>query len=112
MVPVKDMEDHFREVEVGETYSIQVRFDDVIYNLWGMKGPNYVVRIMANSGHLLADEICKENVIIWKENGEYVVKKLKYKLPFYWHLSYRHVVYDHNRLSNSLPSTGDTWVIY
>ena len=50
MVPGKDTEDHFGEVEVGEIYSIQGKVDDIIYNLWGTKEPNYVVRIMATGG--------------------------------------------------------------
>ena len=37
MVPGKEMGDHFREVEVGETYAIQGTVDDVIYNVWWMK---------------------------------------------------------------------------
>ena len=34
MVPGKDIEDPFREVEVGETDAIQGTVDGVIYNLW------------------------------------------------------------------------------
>ena len=37
MVRIKEMEDHYREMEVGDTYSIQGTVDDVIYNLWGKK---------------------------------------------------------------------------
>ena len=37
LVPGKEMEDNFGEVEVGETDSIQVTVDDIIYNLWGLK---------------------------------------------------------------------------
>ena len=44
------MEDHFEEVEVGETDSIQGIVDDVIYSLWGMMEPSYVIRMMANGG--------------------------------------------------------------
>ena len=29
---------------MGDTYAKQVTFDDVIYNLWGMKEPNYLMR--------------------------------------------------------------------
>ena len=47
MVPGKDMEDHFWEVEVGEIYYIKGKVNDVIYNLWWMKEPNDVMRIMA-----------------------------------------------------------------
>ena len=50
------MEDHFREVEVGETDAIQGTVDNVIYNLWGMKEPNYVMRMMATGGQLLVDD--------------------------------------------------------
>ena len=47
-----------------------------------MKEPNYVMRMIATGGRLLADDTCKETVIKWKENGEDVVKKFKYKLTF------------------------------
>ena len=60
-----------------------------------MKDPNYVTRMMATDGRLLADDTCKETVIRWKEKGEDVVKKFNYKLPFDWHFCYRHVVDDH-----------------
>ena len=103
MVPGKDMEDHFREVEVGEMDAIQGTVDDVIYNLWEMKEPNYVMRMMATGGHLLVGDTCKDTVRIWKKNGEDVVKKFKCKLPFDWHYRYRHVVYDHNNCRHSLP---------
>ena len=50
VVPGKDMEDHFGGVGVRETYVIQGTADDVIYNLWGAKEPNYVVGMMATGG--------------------------------------------------------------
>ena len=62
MVPGKEMYDHFREVEVGEIDPIQGTVGDVIYRLWGMKEPNYVVGMMATGGHLLADDTFKETV--------------------------------------------------
>ena len=82
MVPGKDMEDHFGEVEVGETYAIHGTVDDAIYNLWGMKEPNYLTRMMATGGRLFTDDTFKETVRIWKEYGEDVVKKFKYNMPF------------------------------
>ena len=51
MVPGKYMEDHFGEVKVGETDAIQGKFDGVIYNLWGTKESNYVMRIIDTDGH-------------------------------------------------------------
>ena len=60
------MGDNFGEMKVGETYSIQVIVDDVIYNLWGMKEPIYVMMMMmATGGRLLADDACKDTVRIW-----------------------------------------------
>ena len=47
---------------------------------------------------------------IWKENGEDVVKKFKYKLPFDWNSRYRHAVDDQNNLRHGLLSIEDTWV--
>ena len=64
MVPGKDMEDHFGEVEVGDTDAIQGKVDDVIYNLWGIKETNYVMSMMTTGGRLLEDDACKESVRI------------------------------------------------
>ena len=60
MVPGKEMGDH--SGEVGETDAIQGTVDDVIYSLWGMKEPKYVMRIMATGGRLLVDDTYKETV--------------------------------------------------
>ena len=76
-------------VGVGEIDAIQLTVDYVIYNLWGMKEPNYVIRVMETGGRPLLDETCKETVRRWKENGEDVVKKFKYKLPFDWNFRMR-----------------------
>ena len=59
MVPGKETEDNFREVEVGDIDVIQGTVDDFIYNLWGIKEPNYVMRMMAIGGRLFSNETCK-----------------------------------------------------
>ena len=69
VVSRKDMEDDFVEVKVGETYAIQGTVNDVIYNSWGMKENIYVMRMMATGGRLLADDVCRETVRRWNENG-------------------------------------------
>ena len=63
-VPVKETEDHFWEVEVGETDTIHGTVDDVIHNLWGMKEKHYVVKMMDTGGCLLADDTCNQTVRI------------------------------------------------
>ena len=52
MVPGEETEDSFGGVEVVETDAIHGTVDDVIYNLWGTKYPNYVMIMMANDGRV------------------------------------------------------------
>ena len=59
MVSGKDMEDNFGEVKVGETDAVHGTADNVMYSLWGLKEPKYVMRIMATGGRLLTDDTCK-----------------------------------------------------
>ena len=66
MVPGKETEDHFGEVDVGDTDTIQVTVDIVIYNLWELKEFNYVMRVMDTGGHILVDGIFKETVRRWE----------------------------------------------
>ena len=56
------MEDHFGEVEVGDTDSIQETVDDFIYNLLGIKEPNHVTMIISTGGRIFSDDTCKETV--------------------------------------------------
>ena len=44
-VPGNAMQQHFDEegVNVGDTDAIQGTMDGIIYNLWGMKEPDYVM---------------------------------------------------------------------
>ena len=44
VVPGKDMEYHFGYMALEVKYAIHETVDDVIYNLWGMTEPNYVMR--------------------------------------------------------------------
>ena len=76
-----------------------------------MKEPTYVMMMMTTGGRLLADETCKETVRRWKDNGEDVVKKFKYKLLFDWNFSYGHVIDDHTNLRHALTSIEYIWVI-
>ena len=51
---------------MGETDVIKVKVDDVVYNLWGMDEPNYVMRMMTTGVRLLVDDTCKETVRRWR----------------------------------------------
>ena len=69
------------------------------------------MRMMATGVHLLSDDTYKETVRTQKENGEDIVKKFKYKLPFYWSSCYRHEVNNYNNLRHAHPSIKDTCMI-
>ena len=61
-------------VQVGEFNAISGTMDGVPYNLWAMKEPDYVMKMMACGGLLQALDLCKETVRKWKENGLKVVR--------------------------------------
>ena len=110
-VPGQQMQDHFDEegVKVGDTDAIQGTMDGITYNLWGMKEPDYVMRMMATGGALLEDDTCRETTRSWMEDGVRTGTTFKYKFPFDWHFRYRHAVDDHNNLRHALPSLEDSW---
>ena len=98
-------------VNVGNNHAISGTMDGVPYNLWGMKEPDYVMRMMATGGPMSVIETCKETVRkCWMDNGVEVVRRFKYACPFDWHLRYRHAVDDHNNLRHGLPSIEDSWI--
>ena len=75
-----------------------------------MKYPNYFMRMMSNGGRLLADDTRKETKRRCKVNGEDILKKFKYKLPFHWHVSYHHAIDNHNNLKHALTLIEDTCI--
>lgn len=80
------------------------------YNLWGMKEPDYVMRMMATGGLLAALDSCKMAKRRWREGGVDCSRTFQYTCPFDWHFRYRHAVDDHNNLHHALPSIEDSWV--
>jgi hypothetical protein len=96
-------------VNVGDNHAIVGTMDGVAYNLWGMKEPDYVMRMMVTGGLLAVFDTCKEALRKWTEGGIEVVRRFKYACPFDWHFRYRHAVDDHNNLRHALPSIEDSW---
>ena len=52
------MDNHLKDIEVDETEAIQGTQDGVTYNIWMMKEPDYVMKMMATGGNLIADQSC------------------------------------------------------
>jgi hypothetical protein len=109
-VPVDAMQQFFDAdgVDVGDNHAIVGTMDGLAYNLWGMKEPDYVMRMMASGGPLAAYETCKEAVHKWTEGGIEVVRRIRYAFPFDGHFRYPHVINDHNNLRHGLPSVEDS----
>jgi hypothetical protein len=108
MVPGDAMERHFEDKEVGDVDAIEGVLDGVKYTLWGMKEPNYIMRMMATGGALLSDFSCKTTTRIYDD----ITKTFQYTLPYNWHFRYRHAVDDHNNLRHATPSLEATWVTH
>jgi hypothetical protein len=106
------MQFHFDEegVQVGDCHAIQGVLEGMTYNLWGMKEPDYVMRMMATGGQLAALNSCKMTRRRWRDGGVDVSHTFQYTCPFDWHFRYRHAVDDHNNLRHALPSIEDSWL--
>jgi hypothetical protein len=94
-------------VNVRDHHAIAGTMDGVAYNLWEMKEPNYVMRMMATGGPLAAYETCKETVQKWMGGGLEVVCRFRYPCPFDWHFRYPHAFNDYNNLCHGLPLIED-----
>ena len=97
------------EMNVGDVDAISGTQDGTPYFLWGMKEPDYVMRMMATGGPNTPDESYKMTSRTWKRGNETMSVSFQYPRPFDWHFRYRHAVDDHNNLRHALPSIEDTW---
>ncbi len=108
LVPGEEIDSHFESKNVGETDVISGSLSGVEYFIWGMKEPDYVMKIMGTGGALVTDG-CKQAKRTWTDGNNSHSANFSYTKPFHWHFHYRHVVDDHNNLRHSLPSIEDTW---
>ncbi len=60
LVPGVAMNSHFHNKQVGKCDAISGVLDEEKYFIWGMKEPDYVMKIMATGGALILDEKCKQ----------------------------------------------------
>jgi hypothetical protein len=97
-------------MNVGDVDAISWTQDGTPYFLWGMKEPDYVMRMMATGGPNTPDEMCKTTSRTWKRGNEQMSVTFQYPQPFDWHFRYCHAVDDHNNLRHALPLIEDTWI--
>ncbi len=107
MVPGDAFDEHFIQKEVGDTDAITDALDGIRYHLWGMKEPDFIMKMMATGGGLYT-EGCKEATGTWDNGGIQMRKTFLYTKPFHLNFKYRHAVDDHNNLRYALPSVEDS----
>ena len=108
-VPGELIDDHFSDKEVGSTDSLKGKIDGVHYDIFCMKEPEYVMKIMSTYGGLLVNDNQKESVRRYKVDGEEEECRFQYTMPFSNHFDYRHIVDDHNAVRHQVPSLEQTW---
>jgi hypothetical protein len=80
------------------------------YFLWGMKEPDYIMRMMVAGGPLTADESCRTAKQVWKEGWENLLGTFQYTWPFDWHFKYRNAIDDHINLCHAVPAIEESSV--
>ena len=108
-MPGDKIDKHFKDKEVGCTDSLKGRLDGVHYDIFCMKEPKYVVKIMSTYGGLLENDGQKDSVRKYRVDGEDKETTFKYTIPFSNHFDYRHIVDDHNAIRHQVPSLEQTW---
>ena len=107
-VPGEAMAEHTATQEVGDCDSFRGTLDGVPYDLFTLKEPDYVMKLMSTYGGLTVPSGQKESKRVWKENGQTRTATFQYTEPFANHFNYRHAVDDHNNLRHGLPSIEST----
>eukprot|EP00804_Cyclotella_cryptica_P020321 CCRYP_014042-RA/>CCRYP_014042-RA protein AED:0.41 eAED:0.46 QI:0/-1/0/1/-1/1/1/0/310 len=83
LVPGKAMDKRFAGKSPGECEAITGTLNASPYFIWGMKEPDYVMRIMATGGVLEEDDTCR---VTYRGLGNDRMS-FRYKMPFDWHFS-------------------------
>ena len=102
-------DEYFKDKEVGSVDSLKGKLENVPYNIFCMKYPDYVMKIMSTYGGLLENDWQKELVRKYKDGNREETKTFKYKIPFSNNFDCRYCVDDHNRIRHQIPSLEQTW---
>lgn len=97
---------HFSDARVGDVDSWSGILNDVPYDIWCMKEPDYVMKIMGTYGELTVPEGQQVSVRrVEKVDGTSENIKFQYNVPFAYHFDKRHIVDDHNGVRHLYPRT-------
>jgi len=93
--------------EIGKTASIKGTLDNIKYNIFCLKEPDYVCKLMAMYGGLCSPNREQKGTARTCDDGSVV--KFNYEEPWANHFDYRHCVNDNNNLRHSKPLLEETW---
>ena len=68
-VPGVAIDEHMAGKEVESVNAIQGSSEGVVYNLWAMKEPDHVMKMMATGGSLMTNDSCRTTSRCWIEGG-------------------------------------------
>ena len=84
-VPGKEINEHFKDMEIGKCDSLKGELDGKPYNIFCMKEPDYVMKIMSMHGGLTVLKDQKDSTRTYTEDGEAKTTTCKYTIPFINH---------------------------
>ena len=111
-IPGDAMAEHTATQQVGDCDSFRGTLDGVPYDIFTLKEPDYIMKVMSTYGGLTVPQNQRESKRVWKENGETKTATFQYTEPFANHFNFRHAVDDHNNLRHGLPSIESTIVTH
>ena len=74
--------------KVGECDSLRGTLDGVNYDLFTIKEPDYLMKIMSTNGGLVVPSNQKESKHVWKDGGETKTTPFQCTKPFANHFNY------------------------
>ena len=105
-VPGGVITEHMKDMAVGATDSLKGIIDDIPYDIFCMKTPEYVMKLILTYRGFKESNWVRTNVV-WLQNG--VPITFLYTKCFANYFDFRHGVDDHNHLRHASPTIEETW---
>ena len=108
-IPGDIIADYMQDKDIGYTDSLKGVIDEVPYDIFCMKTPEYVMKLMSTYGGLKEPSRARKDAV-WSNNGTPCT--FRYTECFANHFDFRHVVDDHNHLRHAAPAIEETWLTH
>ena len=105
------MDERMLTKNIGDVDAINGKLDNISYNLFMMKEPDFTMKMMTTYGALNPYSYERDSKRYLKDSdGNTTITTFKYTEPYSNHYRFRHSIDDHNNLRHQLPSIEGTWV--